>query len=234
VKRKIAAGFGRSGLGKSTLAYNLAKQHSPPVLVSREPGEDEAVHVRGGVIVFDPNAQYDNGLVVSSLRDLEQAHDWRMVIEGPLIYRPHDDVWREFFDFADLCWELEGTSVIVDESSFLQNASGIHPRLDKLVRLGRTREISIFTTQHRVQDAYGIYLTLATDYYFFQTTHPRDLERIEEHTSEEARRRVERLRAQEFLHWDVAEACYSVILDSDSWREDIHIAPAQREEVHEQ
>jgi hypothetical protein len=143
-------------------------------------------------------------------------------------------VWREFFEFGDVVWELEGSAIIVDESSFLQNASGIHPRLDRLVRLGRTRELTVFTTQHRVQDAYGIYLTLATDYYFFQATHPKDLERIEEHTSEEARRRVERLRGQEFLHWDVSEASYCVILDSQSWREEIHVAPAREEVKHEQ
>jgi hypothetical protein len=198
----IAPFFGRLGKGKSTLAYHWA------------------VRLNRGVLVFDANAQFTKWPTVSGPVALDDAI---ARAESPIIYRPRGNVHEQFAIFAAAVWNLYRVTVIVDESSLLQDPHSINPSLEDLIRLGREREFSILTTQHRPQDAHGIVMSLATDYFFFRTTRRLDLDRIANETNEEVAERVKQLgpanrgSGQEYLHWNVEAETFYVNSDSDSW-----------------
>lgn len=192
----VSAIFGRRGKGKSTLAYHHAKR------------------LNRGVLIYDCNAQFTIGRVVDDLSDLHEAFERD---ESPIVFRP-DNVERDFGPFAQIVWGCHDVSLIVDEASLLQSPQGIHLWLDKLIRLGRDREITVITTQHRPQDSHGIVMSLAMDMFFFRTTHPKDLSRIEDHTTEEVRQKVEKLEGFQYLHWSVEEETFYVNDDPASWR----------------
>ncbi len=193
----IAAFLGRRGRGKSSLAYYHARR------------------LNLGVFIYDSNAQFGVGKIVSSIEDLYAAIEED--VEGPIVYRPAD-VEEEFTHVAQAVWGCKCVSFLIDESSLLQSPQSIHPALDRLIRLGRDCEISVFMTQHRPRDLNGIATSLATDLFFFHTTNPLDLERIERDTNGEVRRRVEQLSGFDYLHFNLDTEEFYVNTDSDSWK----------------
>lgn len=200
----IGAFFGRRGKGKSTLAFHQAKRLDV-----------------GGVLVFDPNAQFANGPVVETVEALAAVVNDD---ESPAILRP-DHVKEDFARFSDFIWLMfqegdpanRGVAVIVDEASLLQSPQGIHDWLSKLIRMGRGRGIALLQTMHRPQDANGITLSLASDLFFFHTTKALDLDRIERETNPGVRAAVERLRGFEYLHYSIEADAHIVHRDAASW-----------------
>lgn len=200
--------FGRMGKGKSTRAYY------------------EASRGRSGVVVFDPNSQFENGPLVFSKDQLSSQLDKGVT---PIIYRPVLDVEKHFESFADVVLDLRDVSIVIDESSRLQSPHWCHPWLDELVRRSRALSLDLYLTQHRMADANGLILELATDYVFFGTKHPGSLERIEEYTDSEVRERVRALEGFEWLAWSVEHETFVVNADPESW-----FVPIGRPAAHEE
>lgn len=210
IQNQIEIVTGRKGQGKSTLAYHRARL------------------ARRGVVIFDPNFQFGIGRLVHSGPELAEALEQDL---SPVVYQPYVDVWKNFETFVAVVFTKQGISVLVDEASLLGSPQRIHPELDSLIRLGRTKELDIFLTAHRPQDLNGIVFSLADAYSFFHTTHPRDLERIEEFTNEAARLRVKELGPHQFLHWSVELESFYVNASPDGWREQIKPEAPEEDEI---
>jgi DNA helicase HerA-like ATPase len=209
-ENKIEIVTGRKGQGKTSLAYHRARLS------------------RRGVAVFDPNAQFRIGSIVRDAACLSVAMDDPAVTL--VVFQPHGEVWADFEQFQQTIFGKREIAVIVDEASLLGSPQRISPALDQLIRLGRTKDIDIFLTAHRPQDLNGIVFSLADTFCFFHTTHPRDLQRIEDFTSAELRERVQQLGPHEFACWSVEAEQFFVNTAPEGWRE--QIAPETPREIH--
>lgn len=204
---KIEIITGRKGQGKSGLAYHHARLS------------------RLGSAIFDPNAQFSIGIVSDDPAQFEDSLDGESNV---VVYRSAGNVEEGFAAFFECVWRRRELAVVVDEASLLGSPQRIDENLDKLIRLGRTKELDVFLTAHRPQDMNGIAFSLADSYCFFHTTHPRDLERIENFTSPECSARVRELGKHHFLCWSVeAEQFYEVTNPAD-WKEEIDPARETR------
>jgi hypothetical protein len=208
---KIEIITGRKGQGKSGLAYHHARL------------------TRFGVAIFDPNAQFSIGRVSDNPAALEDSLD---STENVVVYRSTHNVEDDFAAFFECIWRRRELAVVVDEASLLGSPQRIDENLDKLVRLGRTKELDIFLTAHRPQDMNGIVFSLADSYCFFHTTHPRDLERIENFTSPECAARVRELGLHQFLCWSVEAEQFYVVTNPADWKEEIF--PARETRISEE
>ena len=208
---KIEIITGRKGQGKSGLAYHHARL------------------ARAGVAIFDTNAQFDIGNISWDPISFEASLDE----PGNLVtYRCAGDVWDGFSDFFNVIFQRRELAVLVDEVSLLGSPQRIHPDLDKLLRLGRTKELDVFLTAHRPQDLHGIAFSLADSFCFFHTIHPRDLEKIESYTSPEFAARVQQLATHHFACWSVEAEQFYVNTNPADWRE--YITPERVEKSKEE
>jgi hypothetical protein len=208
---KIEIITGRMGMGKSGLAFHHARL------------------ARVGVAIFDPNAQFSNGTVSNNPEDFEESLN---AAGNVVIYRSAGKVDQDFADFYECIFRRRELAIVVDEASLLGSPQRIDENLDKLIRLGRTKGLDIFLTAHRPQDMNGIAFSLAVSYCFFHTTHPRDLERIENFTSPECAARVKELAQHHFVCWSVEEEDFYVNTNPEDWRE--HIDPVRRVQTQEE
>jgi hypothetical protein len=200
---RIIANTGRRGKGKTSLAYWEANQ------------------LNAGVAVFDTTQSFAAGQIVRNRAEMEKAIDGEI---SPIVYQPenhaleNDFVERQFAEFIIPLKNVRGISVVVDESSYLQSPNWIAPALDDELRCGRRREHDVIFTQHRIQDCNGILLSLVSHFRFFQTKHPRDLERIEEIAGARVAALVQGLKDFEFLGYNVESETAYIFDKPDVWR----------------
>lgn len=205
---KIVANFGRRGKGKTSLAYFQAKRAGR------------------GVCIFDPTESFAIGTPVYSEREMMLALDREI---SPIVFQVKDAAMRkdaieeDLLTFVQTIKLVRDISVLVDETSYVQSPQWISPALDDEVRVGRRRHHDVYFTQHRIADCNGIVLSLVSEFNFFQTKYPRDLERIAEFCGEKVAGHVSTLGDHEFLHYDVEKETFYVNVDPTSWR--VNLAP---------
>lgn len=178
--------FGRRKQGKSTLTIKLACSH----------------HER--VLIFDPNAQF-NG-IGHQAGTVEQVH--HAILNGEhaiIVFSPEDDPVAGFNHWAELLWTQWKTlpmSVVIDECSLLQSASGANKKLERLIRQS-PESTTVLQSTHRISDTVMVARQLMTDVYFFFTQNRIDLERIEKDFDEvgpEIALAVSRLESHQVVH----------------------------------
>lgn len=199
--------FGRRKLGKSTLALHLACSAAP------------------GVIIFDPNGQFDCGLILSDPLDLQLALDEKTPL---IVYRPINDVQSEFSELAAILWPYRNFALLIDEGSQVQTFSKPLPMLDRFVRLSNTHSVHLIQTMHRPVDAATICRSLATDWYMFRSTQESDLKAIEERCGEEVRELVSTIAGEQgkgnpYVHWDDNVAQFELVQDSAAWYQQMKV-----------
>lgn len=165
---------GRREEGKTTLAIALAKQRHK------------------AVVVFDPRAMCV-GVPVYGVDDLEEViqsgeHDGAVIA-----YRFDDgEVDCELENLCDFLFPPRFTkgafALVIDEagSRKIQTYNTIHPALDRAVRQHPTQPpdyaVTVIQTSHRLADFHGASKSLMDELYIFNTSAPRDLQALEEHT----------------------------------------------------
>jgi hypothetical protein len=200
---RIIANTGRRGKGKTSLAYWEARE------------------LNAGVAVFDTTQSFSIGRIVQSRAELESAIDEDV---SPIVFQPQNEalaadfVERSFAEFITPLRNVRRISIVIDESSYLQSPNWIAPALDDELRCGRRREHDVIFTQHRIQDCNGILLSLVSDFRFFQTKHPRDLDKIAEIAGARVAGMVADLRDFEFLGYSVERESAYVHCRPDVWR----------------
>jgi DNA helicase HerA-like ATPase len=112
--------LGHKGSGKSTLVKEIVEEHPR-------------------VITFDTMGEYDNAIetfpeAVRELGKLEHARRFKIAIR-----LPEDE---DALEAMEVAYELTGTLVVFEETSFYCSPSYLPTILKKFVRYGRHREIS--------------------------------------------------------------------------------------------
>ncbi len=111
-------------------------------------------------------------------------------------------------EFSEICVEVydQGNMMFaVEEIPMLSTAGYVPKKFNKIVRLGRHRNLSILYTAQRLSECPRA-LTSATDVFvLFCHSEPRDLEAISDRCGGEIARKVQDLGDHGFLIWDVLE-----------------------------
>jgi DNA helicase HerA-like ATPase len=188
--------YGRGGEGKTSLAYHRARLK------------------RSRIAVFDPSKKFPHGVVVDPGEDLEAIFEQYDTV----VCRCDFDVEEIFDQFEDRVWEAGNLAFVVDESSLLQSPNYINRHLERMIRLGRHRDIVLFITQHSPRDSFRTMRSLPTSQVFFKLTDADDLKKVGEISSPEAAARVHELAPFCFLEWNPDASSYAVHTDPASWK----------------
>jgi hypothetical protein len=166
---------GRREEGKTTLALYLSKRYKARV-------------------IWDPRGMIgDNSsaVIVCNPDDLETAieeGEWR---RGPIVYRSESgDVEGEFSSVSQVLFPPKftrgGFAFIIDEAGELQNPHQVHKELKRIIKQHPTfparESVLVLQTNHRLSEFHNSCKALMNELYIFQTTLPRDLDVIDEHT----------------------------------------------------
>lgn len=165
---------GRREEGKTSLAIAIAKQR------------------HSAVIAFDPRAMIV-GVPVYGVDDLEEVIKDGTWKEHVISYRfDSGEVDVELEELCDFLFPPRFTkgafALVVDEagSRKIQTFNSINPALDRAVRQHPTKPpqfaVTIIQTSHRLADFHGASKSLMDELYIFNTSSPRDLMALEEHT----------------------------------------------------
>lgn len=188
-QNKIIGVAGRKGSGKSTIARKILES-SPRLFMFDTMGEHAWIPER--------------------FENLEQAvmflmeSPYRETFMGSLV--PSGDDFDS--EFAETCVEVYDAGNMmfgVEEIPMLSTAGFVPKKFNKIVRLGRHRNLSVLYTAQRLSECPRA-LTSATDIFvLFCHSEPRDLDAISDRCGGEIARKVQELGDHGFLIWDVLE-----------------------------
>lgn len=166
---------GRREEGKTTLALFLSRKYKAR-------------------IIWDPRGMIgdsSSAVIVCSPDDLDTAiteGEWK---KGPIVYRQESgDVESEFTDICQVLFPPKftrgGFAFVIDEAGELQNPHAVHPELKRVIKqhptFPRQESVLVIQTNHRLSEFHNSCKALMNELYIFQTTLPRDLDVLEEHT----------------------------------------------------
>lgn len=195
--------IGRRRQGKSTLAFWLAKREG------------------GGIVIYDPAGQYRRFLVVHDAEELDFAvRDKQQVI----VYQPTSaDIQGEFAVVADAMWDWVGFTFLIDEAWQVQTAYKPDEMLNVWLRKMDMEQTSLIMTVHRPRDVSTLARSVATDWYIFRSTHPRDLDVIEEQCGPSVREAVSQLPLHHYVHYQTDTESFEVISEPATWYESLRM-----------
>lgn len=198
---RIVSITGRRGKGKTSLAVFIACGSAKPV------------------VIFDPTMAIEQGQIVHSVAEFESALEGE---QSPIVFQPVSgpdaDLAGQFAGFIEALRNVRNIAIVIDESSYLQSPNRLDPALDDELRCGRRRQHDVYLTQHRMQDQNGLVLSLVTDFRFFQSKHPRDLEKIAEYASPQIAQLASELHDYEFLGYHVESGSFWIHMQPETWR----------------
>lgn len=195
--------------GKSTLAAYLSQR-------------------KKAVVIFDPNVNFPAFPHLS----LDELQLWfEAGSTGVVVFRP--DPSRISDDFAALSitlWPYGYFSFVIDEAHLLQRPQSMHPELQRWIRQGpredshdsrgRSLDVDIIQTSHRIVDINCDGRSLWSDVFIFRTIHPADLERIERDFGSGVSNAVTQLERFHFVHWWLDSGGierWSIHIDPAAW-----------------
>lgn len=194
-QNKIIGVAGRKGSGKSTVARLILQACSR-------------------LFMFDTMGEH--AWIPERFESQEEAVMWLMetpyreTFIGSLI--PSGDDFEA--EFSEMCVEVYAAGNMlfaVEEVPMLSTAGYVPKKFNKIVRLGRHRNLSVLYTAQRLSECPRA-LTSATDMFvLFCHSEPRDLDAIAERCGREIAEKVQGLGDHGFLVWDVLERRERVI-----------------------
>jgi len=105
--------------------------------------------------------------------------------------------------FADTVFDRGDLVVVLEELPMYSQPQYLPPQLDRIIRLGRHRAVSVIWTAQRAAEV-PRRVTAATDaFVLFRQTEPRDLDAIAERCGKAVSDQVASLARHEYLVWDV-------------------------------
>jgi hypothetical protein len=184
-QNKIVGVIGRKGSGKSTI-FRKILQRSSCIFLFDTMGEHDWI----------PNRFY-------TLDEVRQFLGWarsQRQFAGSFI--PEDDLEASFQPIADWAYREGELSFGIEEVPFFCSPGHVPAQLDRIVRLGRHRQLSVIYTGQRMSEI-ARRLTAATDaFVLFQHTEPIDLDAIAARCGRDVAQRVSALPVHSWLAWD--------------------------------
>jgi len=180
----IIGAVGRRGSGKSTAAADLVRR-CPRLLV------------------FDLCAEHTWVPNVLQASDLERFMAWSLGRSRYAAALVPEDLDHDLALLARVCFERGDLVLLAEELPMYSQPAFLPPELDRIVRLGRHRRISLVWTAQRAAEV-PRRVTAATDaFILFRQTEPRDLDAIAERCGPPVRDRVASLGLHDSVIWDV-------------------------------
>lgn len=107
--------------------------------------------------------------------------------------------------------------LFVDEAQDLAKNGPSMKALSRFARKTRTDTAALVMTFHRPADVHADFKSLPTDFFFFRTTSPNDLDWIKWAVNDEVAEIVRKLQDHHFVHVKVDKDEYNVIGNTKSW-----------------
>ena len=191
---RVISVFGAKGSGKSTLVKAMLEEHDR-VIVLDTLGEYELA-VRFGM-----------DACLSALAAAEKSRSFAYSLR-----LPNAD---EYLDLMEVCYELPGTLLVLEETSFYCSPASLPPELSALVRYGRHREIDQIYVARRPSEIHRD-LTAQSDLIVsFRQQEPRDIAYLSAAAGEDAGR-VRTLRQYRCAAWgNMAKAPVALLAQLD-------------------
>jgi hypothetical protein len=188
-QNKIVGVAGRKGSGKSTKAREILERCDRLFLFDSM-GEHTWIPTRC------------ENLDEATVEILESPYKKEFLVS---LVPQGDEIEPEFIEVCGECYDAGNMMFAVEEVPMLTKPGFMPRRFNKMVRLGRHRNVSILYTAQRLSECPRA-LTSATDIFvLFCHAEPRDLDAIAERCGREVSEKVQNLGAHGFLVWDVLE-----------------------------
>jgi hypothetical protein len=188
-QNRIIGVVGRKGVGKSTFSKEFLLPHIPRLFVYDTMGEHRWI----------PDTFEEQDKAVIYLMESQQYETFQAR------YVPEvDDEEKDFSEICNIVYEQGNMCFVIEEVVMMGCSPNFAPpKLRRVTRLGRHRNLDVIYTTQRLEECPRL-LTSATDVFvIFSHTEPKSLDRISERCGPEVARKVAAFQGHEFLIFDV-------------------------------
>jgi hypothetical protein len=188
IQNRIVGIIGRKGSGKSR------------ALEGRLMAEDR-------VFVWDAMGEHDwSPNELRSMDDVQEFFRWnRKKQRWAANYVPGDELSEELETLCPVLYDRGEMIFAIEEIPLVCSASHLPPKLGKLIRTGRHRQLDVVWTAQRASEVSRTLTSLTDEFILFSQTEPLDLDAIAKRCGAEVADRVAHLGRHDFITWDVAD-----------------------------
>lgn len=186
IQNKIMGIVGPTGSGKTYLA-------------AREFGQEDRALVYQIVrtnIEYDVYATHITDDLRTAIKTMEREEKYRIVYKVPdsdIVEKGKELDYPSSRIIAQACYDIGNMTLYLDEAHELCDQMKIHPRLRKVIRLGRNNELNV-TWIAQSMEVHREIRRNSRELIMFYMWEPGDLEKIEERCGEQTMQRVTELR----------------------------------------
>ena len=179
--------FGRRGVGKSTLARQIAR-HQGRLLVWDYIGE------------YGPLAYRSEGNLQALVSYLREGHRQPFFAAR---YIPRTGEVEEFEAFCGIAYRCRNTLIVVEEAAAICQASYLPPAFGRIVRQGRHRGLGMLWCTQRLNEVSRTLTSLTDVWAGFALSEPADLMALAQRCGREYAERIAKLPRFEWLGYNV-------------------------------
>jgi DNA helicase HerA-like ATPase len=205
--------FGTKGSGKSTLVKAILEEHDR-------------------VFVFDTLGEYELAVrfgMEACLAACASAEKSRAFAYSFRLQNTED-----YLDLMEVCYELPGTLLVLEETSFYCSPASLPAELSTLVRYGRHREIDQIYVARRPSEIHRDLTAQSDIIVSFRQQEPRDIQYLTAAAGQDASR-VRNLRPYRCAAWgDMRKAPVALLAQLDRSGEQLALPEPVEEEPAEQ
>jgi hypothetical protein len=188
-QNRIIVIAGRKGSGKSTLAREEILPYQKRLFVYDTMGEHRWIP--------DTFEEQDKAIIYLMESFTYESFMARYIPES-------DDEAADFAEVASMAYDQGNMMFAIEEVVMLGcSANYAPPKLSRMIRLGRHRNIDLLCTTQRLEETPRLLTSQADIFILFAHSEPRSLDRIEERCGPEVARKVAAFQGHEFLIFDV-------------------------------
>lgn len=183
---QVSTIIGKKGCGKTTLTKLLMLDVDLPI------------------ILIDPMSQFSSTFEFTNAQsawDFISDH-FETFKKGLVVSITDDNEDRLENFFLHIYKYMEKIMLIIDEIDMYFAVTNNKTVLNKIVRYGRNKEISLISTAKRPQGLHRNLSSQTDKFYFFRASEPRDLKYIQDYTNDCVAKDVQHLKPMQCIEYD--------------------------------